>query len=349
MKVVKTACTVLVFLIAFKASSQNVGIGTTSPLDKLEVNGKVRSNGLLITNSNVIELGVGITKQTDNGKIAYNEFGEANTLSLVGGGIAADGSDRRIKFWANGSSEFTGGARFAGSVGIGTAAGFTQLTVMAGSAATLSLQNSNALNTGITTGVYFGGSNYTTAAIQSIGNSSNSARLAFFTGYSFGGGTNNQVERLTISNAGLVGINQTLPAATLDVGGSIRFSGSDPAAFVLTAQVGVNMYNSSFLLASNDLASRYIRIDHPHSNNNPTAIILSTAIDDAVPVNCTYNTGDGYWYLNHYRSYSVTGIATANWRLCDNACASGTENRYPTASLYTFLGGNRYNVFVIKN
>ncbi|MFT3682676.1 MAG: hypothetical protein QM791_20635 [Ferruginibacter sp.] len=345
----KINLTVLLYFISACTVAQNVGIGTNAPLDKLDVNGNVRSNGLLISNSNVIELGVGISKQTDNGKIAYHAFGEANTLSIVGGGVASDGSDRRIKFWANGGSEFTGGARFSGAVGIGTAAGLSQLTIRAGNAATLSLQNSNALNTGVTTGIYLGGGDYTTAAIQSIGNSNNSARLALFTGYSFGGGINNLAERFTISNSGMIGINQSLPAATLDVGGSIRFSGANPAAFVLTATAGINMYNSSFLLTTDDLASKFIRINHPHCNNDPNAIILATAINRAVPVNCTYNPGDGYWYLNHYREFSVTGIATANWKLCDNGCASGTENRYPTASTYTFTGGDKYNVFVIKN
>jgi hypothetical protein len=64
----------------------------------------------------VLELGYGQTKQVDNGKIALNNFGEANTLSLVGGGTAADGSDRRIKFFANGESDFTGPIKFSGAL-----------------------------------------------------------------------------------------------------------------------------------------------------------------------------------------------------------------------------------------
>jgi hypothetical protein len=328
--------------------AQNVGIGTNAPLDKLEVNGKVRSNGLLITNANVIELGVGIPKQIDNGKIGYNEFGEANTLSIVGGGTAADGSDRRIKFWATGNSEFTGGARFAGTVGIGTAAGSSQLTVMNSNASTLSLQNSNALNTGVATGVYFGGSNYTTGIIQAIGNSTNNARLAFFTGYSFTGGVYNLTEKLTIANNGFTGINQTVPNATLDVGGSIRFSGANPAAFVITAQPGVNMFTSTFILTNDDLSSRYIRINHPHSNNNPDAILLITAINDAVPANCIYNATDGYWYLVHYRNFSAVGYASSNWQLCGTGCASGLQ-KYPIIEVYTFIQNKKYNVFVIKN
>jgi hypothetical protein len=64
----------------------------------------------------VLELGYGQTKQADNGKIALNSFGESNTLSIVGGGTAADGSDRRIKFFANGESDFTGPIKFNGAL-----------------------------------------------------------------------------------------------------------------------------------------------------------------------------------------------------------------------------------------
>jgi len=349
MKLVKTAGIILTLFATLRALSQNVGIGTNTPLDKLEVNGKVRSNGLVITNANVIELGVGIPKQIDNGKIAYNEFGEANTLSLVGGGTAADGSDRRLKFWASGS-EFTGGARFGGAVGIGTAPGLNQLTIMSSSVATLSLQNSNALNTGTATGIYFGGSNYTTASIQTIGNNSNSAKLAFFTGYSFTGGVSNLTERLTVANNGFTGINQTLPNATLDVGGSIRFSGSNPAAFVLTAQVGVNTYHNPFgifqLTTSPTVIIDYVRIDHPHSNNNPNAIILATAIGEAVPANCTYVTSDGYWYISHYRNFSPNGSGL----VCNSGCGgSSIDDPVMTISYYTIKPEDKYNLFVIRN
>ncbi len=89
----------------------------------ISANGKAYLNGNVeITNSNWLEFGKGLTKQEDNGKIAYNAFGEANTLSIVGGGVASNGSDRKIKMWANGGTYFTGGAIFNGDVGIRTPA-----------------------------------------------------------------------------------------------------------------------------------------------------------------------------------------------------------------------------------
>jgi hypothetical protein len=87
----------------------------------LKTFGKTYLDGAVsITNANFLEFGKGLTKQEDNGKIAYNAFGEANTLSIVGGGIANDGSDRKIKMWANGGTIFNGGASFDKSVNIGS-------------------------------------------------------------------------------------------------------------------------------------------------------------------------------------------------------------------------------------
>jgi outer membrane murein-binding lipoprotein Lpp len=87
----------------------NVGIGTSNPSDKLEVNGNVKSNGIIINSTNAIEFGRGITKEANAGKIGYGSF-TADTLDIVGGGTI-NGS-RNVKIWDNltvgGNINFTG-------------------------------------------------------------------------------------------------------------------------------------------------------------------------------------------------------------------------------------------------
>jgi hypothetical protein len=100
--------------IAHFAGDGKVGINTNSPQTTLDVNGNTRTNGLevngvtnsdglQINGSNVLEMGVGVTKQADAGKVCYGCFGEANRLHLVGGGTNGGGTDRIIKLWSEGS------------------------------------------------------------------------------------------------------------------------------------------------------------------------------------------------------------------------------------------------------
>lgn len=218
-KLSKSLWLLCLLLCLQQATAQNVGIGVATPQDRLDVNGNVRSTGLRISGQNIIELGFGLTKQADNGKIGLNVFGEANTLSIVGGGTAVDGSDRRIKMWADGGTFFSGGGQFSGNVGIGTApVTGIMLTLLANNNLHLSLRNPIALASDVRSGLSFGGTNYTTGIIQTIGTSTSQARMAFFTGYSFSGGVSNLTEKLSISNEGRIGINRTTPTAQLEIG-----------------------------------------------------------------------------------------------------------------------------------
>lgn len=197
--------------------AQNVGIGVASPLDRLHVNGIVRTAGLRIPNNGSIDLGFGITgKETNAGRIGYGLF-TANTVDFVGGG--SNPEDRRIRLWAEDVTEFTGKGHFFGIVGIGVApiTGIS-LALSSNSSVQLAIRNSNAMATDIRSGILFGGSNYTAGLIQTIGTSANQARLAFYTGYSFSGGVNNLTEKLTLTNEGRIGVNRTAPTAQMEIG-----------------------------------------------------------------------------------------------------------------------------------
>ncbi len=84
----------------------NVGIGTINPSERLQVAGNIA-----VENSGAIEVGHGLSeKEVNAGKIAYQKFSEG--LDIVGAGTT--NTNRKITFFAEGGSNFTG------SVGIGT-------------------------------------------------------------------------------------------------------------------------------------------------------------------------------------------------------------------------------------
>ncbi len=264
-------------------ATQFIGTGDASDvsirrnsLEKL----KLVNEGLQIRESNTLEFGAGISgKQVDNGKIGYNSFGEANTLSIVGGGVSPTGLDRRIKMWADLGTDFTGGATFNKSVQINN----NQFSM-------LSLVNSNALAAGSTHRISFGGTNYTTGLITITGTSSNTARMGFSTGYSFTGGPTNLLERLTISNNGNIGVGRIDPIAKLDVAGDINTTGlikvsnvSGTAGQVLTSNgpAAPTWSNSSFnndirfgvTIASNSTTGTPLLFNQVY-NTNPSLVTI---------------------------------------------------------------------------
>jgi hypothetical protein len=94
------------------AISQNVGIGTTTPQERLHLVGRLRSDGVRINGDNTLELGFGVAGKTSNaGQIGYQTF--STGLDIVGAGSSM--GTRSIKFWAEGGSTFAGSIRLEGS------------------------------------------------------------------------------------------------------------------------------------------------------------------------------------------------------------------------------------------
>jgi len=88
-----------------------VGINTSSPGDAaLAVNGRVS-----ILGANVLELGAGVAgKEFSAGRIGFQTF-TADALDIVGAGTT--GLNRKIKFWGEGGSTFTGPASLGSTLG----------------------------------------------------------------------------------------------------------------------------------------------------------------------------------------------------------------------------------------
>ncbi len=80
-----------------------VGIGTTTPGARLEVNGGVRVLG-----NNTLEFGADVAgKEASAGKIGYQTY-TGDALDIVGAGTAAGVNTRRVHIWAEGGTTFQG-------------------------------------------------------------------------------------------------------------------------------------------------------------------------------------------------------------------------------------------------
>lgn len=208
-------------LISFaKLYAQNVGIGTPTPQDRLEVSGNIRTNGLRIVSNGSIDLGFGIEgKESNAGRIGYGLF-TANAVDFVGGGTGSD--SRRIRFWAEGGSIFTGGASFLGNLGLSVntnTMGKLQVNGRGGTSFSIGIVDSATNGAGA---LLFANVNRTTAGIvlrgSSFGAAANQNNLSFS---SYDGNT----LLMTVRGDGNVGIGVPIPDNKLSVNGDINLTG----------------------------------------------------------------------------------------------------------------------------
>ena len=111
------------------------------------------------------------------------------------------------------------------NIGIGINSPFTKLHVSSTDSALLLLQNTQFMDTGVSTALYYGVGTRFTGAIKTIAKSTTDARLGLFT-YSTTN-ANALIERMSILDNGNVGIGTITPLASLHViDNSVLFSAS---------------------------------------------------------------------------------------------------------------------------
>jgi hypothetical protein len=186
------------------SSEGNVGIGTSSPSEKLTVNGNIN-----------LPLGKYFYSYLEN----YG-MGTPDSAGLQ----IFTGSTDSIRFGGRDSGTFTERMRIdsAGNVGIGTSSPNTKLDVVGSTTNSSGIVDTLRLrNTGVAAGdgakiQFTAGTSTSGAGIGSGGVALNSADLRFYTG--------GNTERMRIDSSGNVGIGTSSPAKKLDVLGEAQIS-----------------------------------------------------------------------------------------------------------------------------
>lgn len=209
-----------------------IGIGTSTPDAYVQINSKATAS------SPTLNLMDSTANNIGGPYIQFTNLANTSKLKIKGSiGSATNGSDSYIDFFRNSNTLMT--LRGDGNLGVGTLDPTSRLVLSSSTSNLLSLQNTNPLDNGITNYIHFGGSNYSTGFISTIGQSNSNARMGFYTGYSFTGGPSFMQERLSISNDGKVGVSRTNPTQKLDVNGKLKV-GDDST----TPQAGTIRWNA---------------------------------------------------------------------------------------------------------
>ncbi|MEP7236521.1 MAG: hypothetical protein ABI685_01605 [Ferruginibacter sp.] len=193
----------------------SVGIGNAIPLMKLHISGSDSAVALL-ENTQALNTNVSnaLYFKTGSGSFPYT-----GAVKTIGQGTAAA---RLGLFTYTSTSANQLLERLSitdlGNVGVNTTSPLMKLHIKSADSAVALLENAQALNSNVSNALYFKtGSGVTqyTGALKSIGESTSAARLGLFT---FAAASpNGLLERLSITDAGDVGIGTTAPSAKLHI------------------------------------------------------------------------------------------------------------------------------------
>ncbi|HEV8083617.1 MAG TPA: hypothetical protein VGP55_10465 [Chitinophagaceae bacterium] len=224
---------------------------------------------------------------------------------------------------------------FSQNVGIGISTPLAKLHVNSADSGVAIFQNTQTLGVDINAGLYYKTESYYTGAIKTIGTSTNTARLGFYT--SAAASPLALFERVSILDNGYVGINTTKPSAQLDVNGQVKISGGNPAAGkVLTT-------NSATGLATWENPPSTPSGGTGFSVLASSSSTIANSFSATVPFNNTINAygfDDGSNFNNNSHGYvaPATGVYQFNFTI---SLLAGTSTG--TGIVFAFISRNGFN------